>query len=179
VLARRVATTRSRARAFAERTGLDWADPTQWIDHGGKSHDLEGPRLRVVLEAIEIRRDYDPWIKGAGEISFTARVETPANGGTVAQVRVPDSGVFRLSDGQRLELEQTIFSGHASEELRVEIVGREEDLLDPDDWMGKYARIFDCKPEEWFGSYGPEGGAVSPEDVGPWRVWYRIDRGGL
>ena len=182
ILDRRVQTTRARARAFAQRAGIDWKDPTAWVDDKGEVHDLAGPALSVVLDRIEIRKDYDPWIKGRGEIVFKAVVETSDNAGARTRIRLPEHGVYKISDkpGHNvIAIGKTIFVGHAAEDLRIEITGTERDLFDPDDWIGKYARVLCGPAERWFGEYGPQADAVSPEDVGPWRVWYRILRGGV
>lgn len=180
ILDHRVATTRARARAFAERVGITWKDPTTWVDHDGAVRDVAGPKLRVVVDKIEILKDYDPWLKGRGEIAFVARVETSDNGGQRVRTRVPERGYYKIGDdpGRNvLELNQTIFVGHAVDDLRIEIVGTEQDTFDPDDWMGKCTRVL-CSPAEgWFGDYGPRSDEITPEDVGPWRIWYRIERG--
>jgi hypothetical protein len=181
ILDRRVATARARARAFAERAGVAWEDPTTWIDRDGTVRDVVGPRLSVVVDRIEIRKDFDPWIKGRGEIAFLARVETADNGGRRVRTRLPERGVYKIGDtpGHNvLELGTTIFVGHAEHDLRIEVVGTEKDHLDPDDWIGKCSRVL-CGPAgTWFGDYGPQPGVITPEDVGPWRIWYRIVRGG-
>jgi len=70
-----------------------------------------------------------------------------------------------------------VFDGYAGEELAIEISGTEHDTFDPDDSLGRYARVFDCRHGGLFGSFGPDDEALDPEDVGPWRVHYRIERG--
>jgi len=100
VLERRVETIRARARALAESAGLPWEDPTVWIDPNdpGRPRPLAGPKLRVVLEKIQILEDRDPWLKGRGEIHFACRVFTSDNGGNERQTRLPQTGVFKISD---------------------------------------------------------------------------------
>lgn len=183
ILNRRIATARARARALSERAGVEFNDPTVWQDpdRPGVEHEMTGPRVRVVLERIEVLRDFDPSIKGAGEMVFFARVQTPSNGGQDTRTRIPDSGVCKISDvpGHNVvEFNQTLFAGYASEELRIELVGTEKDCIDPDDWTGKCARVLSGPADGWFGDYGPQDAKITPEDVGPWRVWYRIERGG-
>lgn len=182
VLTRRVETLRKRARALAERAGIPWEDPTAYPDPSDPSRErpLEGTRARVVLERIEIVEDLEPWWKGRGEAVFRARVRTSGNGAIEQVTRIPDDGVMKISDraGQNvIELERTLFDGYAAGELAIEIVGTEHDTFDPDDSLGRYARVFDCGHEQLFRAFGPEDEALDPEDVGPWRVWYRIDRG--
>jgi hypothetical protein len=181
VLQRRVDTIRARARALAESAGIAWQDPTVWFDPDDPAtpRPLEGVSLRVVLEKIQILEDRDPWLKGKGEVRFAARVYTANNGGVLRQTRLPATGVFKVSDrpGRNvLELNQVIFDGYAADDLRVEIVGTEEDTFDPDDTVGKYTRLFTGSPERWFGEYGPNGEPVDPEDMVAWKVWYRIER---
>jgi hypothetical protein len=181
VLARRVETIRGRAAALAESAGLDWRDPTAWFDPNDPATPIpiEGSRLRVVLEKIQILEDRDPWIKGPGEIRFGARVHTANNGGDLQQTQLPAQGVYKISDrpGRNvLELDQVIFDGYAADDLRIELVGVEEDTFDPDDTLGKYTRLFCGSPASWYGSYGPSGEVVDPEDMLAWRVWYRIER---
>ena len=181
VLARRVETLRRRARAFAEEAGIAWEDPTTYRDPKDPVHEIPfaGPRVRVVLERIEVVQDMEPWFKGRGEAVFRARVRT--TGPDLEQVtRVPDRGVLKISDrpGENvLELERVVFDGYAGEELAIEISGTEHDTFDPDDSLGRYARVFDCRHGGLFGSFGPNDEALDPEDVGPWRVHYRIERG--
>jgi hypothetical protein len=175
VLARRVETLRGRARAFAEEAGLPWEDPTASPD----GRPFAGPRVRVVLERIEIVQDMEPWFKGRGEAVFRARVRTSPR--DVEQVtRLPDQGVLKISDrpGENvLELDRVLFDGYAGDELAIEITGTEYDTFDPDDSLGRYARVLDCRHDGLFRSFGPNDEALDPEDVGPWRVHYRIERG--
>jgi hypothetical protein len=181
VLQRRVETIRARARALAESAGTEWEDPTVWFDPDDPTtpRPVEGASLRVVLERVQILEDRDPWFKGKGEIRFAARVYTANNGGTLRQTRLPETGVFKISDRpgrNMLELNRVLFEGYAADDLRIEIVGTEEDTFDPDDTVGKYTRLFTGSPDRWFGEYGPNGGPVDPEDMVAWKVWYRIER---
>lgn len=181
ILARRVETIRARAAALADSAGINWQDPTVWFDPDDPQtpRPLEGAKMRVVLEKIQILEDRDPWIKGRGEIRFAARVYTANNGGRLQETRLPTQGVYKISDrpGQNmLELDQVLFEDYAADDLRIEIVGVEEDTFDPDDTVGKYTRLFSGPAETWFGSYGPNGEVVDPEDMLTWRIWYRIER---
>lgn len=182
ILERRVKTARARARALAERAGIPWNDPTQWTDPNDptKLYPFEGSKIRVILEKIQIRDASEPWFKGKGEIRFNARVRTNNNGGIEQRAVLPEQGVYSVSDkdGQNMiTINQPLFHGFVSDNLSIEIAGIELDTFDPNDDLGKYTRLFDCSCEELFGSYGPDDGSIDPEDVGRWRVWYRIERG--
>jgi len=181
VLVRRVETIRKRAAALATSAGIEWVDPTVWFDPDDPTHPrpIQGSKLRVVLEKIQILEDHDPWIKGAGEISFGVRVYTANNGGLLQETRFPAQGEFKISDrpGQNmLNLNQVIFEGYAADDLRIEAIGVERDTFDPDDMIGKYTRLFCGAPESWLGTYGPNGEVIDPEDMLAWRIWYRIER---
>jgi hypothetical protein len=41
----------------------------------------------------------------------------------------------------------------------------------------RYRRLFKCDADEWFGSYGPDHKPIDPEELGSWRLSYRIERG--
>lgn len=181
VLRRRVETIRARAQALAEAAGLVWEDPTVWVDPDDPKNPrpLAGEKVRVVLEKIQILEDRDPWIKGPGEIRFKARVRTESNGGIEQSVRLPEAGVFKISDkpGRNvLELNKVLFTGYATDDLRIEVVAVELDTFDPDDTIGKYTRIFSGDPATWLNHYGPGDEAIDPEDAGAWRLWYHIER---
>jgi hypothetical protein len=181
VLARRVDTVRARAEQLAASAGVEWDDPTVWIDPEDPTgpRPLDGRRVRVVLERIQILDDRDPWIKGKGEILFRARVHTPSNGGRTTTTRIPAHGVMKISDrpGRNIvELDTVVFDDYAADDLRIELVGTEIDTFDPDDSLGKYTRVFRGGPEDWFGRYGPNGEIIEPEDMLAWRLWYRIER---
>jgi len=183
ILEHRVETARARARALAERAGIAWNDPTQWTDPNDptKSYPFEGSKIRVILEKIQILDASEPWFKGKGEIRFNARVRTSNNGGIEQRTVLPEKGVYSVSDkaGQNMiTINQALFHGFVSDNLSIEIVGIELDTFDPDDDLGKYTRLFDCSCEELLRSYEPDDdGPIDPEDVGRWRVWYRIERG--
>lgn len=182
VLKHRVETIRARAQALAESAGIEWIDPTVWVDPDDPDEPkpLEGPKIRVVLEKIQILDDHDPWIKGKGEICFHTRVATANNGGMLQKVRLPEHGIYKVSDkpGRNMvELNQEIFNGYAKDDLRVEIVATELDTFDPDDTIGKYSRVFCHDASQWFGRYSPEDERpIDPEDLISWRVWYRIEK---
>ena len=147
-------------------------------DPTGRPRPLAGPKIRVVLEKI---RSWKTGTRGSrrGEIQFACRVFTSDNGGTERQTRLPQTGVFKISDrpGHNvLQLDKVIFSGHAENDLAVEILAMERDRFDPDDSVGKYTRLFCAPAASWFGSYQPGDEPVDPESAPAWRIWYRIER---
>jgi hypothetical protein len=138
-------------------------------------------RVKVMLDRIRIMRDYDPLIKGKGELVFTS-VIVPDNDETAKQVmRLPGSGVYSISDkpGENdLELGVTLFEGVVKNgSLAITIGGQEMDFFDPDDDLTRYRRDFSGNPETWFGDYRPGDEYLDKEDVGDWALWYRIVRG--
>ncbi len=176
VLARRVETIRDRAAALADSAGIAFDDPTVRVDpETGETVSLEGPKLRVVLEKIQILDDQDTWLKGAGELSFTTTVYSPSNGGVEQTASLPASGTFSIASGEVVDLDTVIFEGRATDELRVRIDGVEADTFDPDDTVGSYTRVLAGSASDWFGSYRPDDEYVDPEDMHAWRVWYRIE----
>ncbi len=181
VLVRRVETIRARAEALADSAGIEWVDPTQWIDPDtGAAQPFDGVKVRVVIERIQILDDREPWFKGKGEFRFRARVHTPANGGITQDTVLPPSGVYKASDapGENvLALNAEVFSGYADDELWIEVVATEQDTFDPDDLLGKYTRMLSGPTGGWFRQYGPGDQIVEPEDMISWRIWYRVERG--
>lgn len=139
-------------------------------------------RIRVVLEKVEILDDSDPWIKGAGEFHFTACVGFNGDPCRRSYRRVPQRGVYRISDrpGRNVrELDACIFDGYVeeSDRMALSILPIEHDWLDPDDELALFYREFDGPPEPWVGSYGPddERPERDPERLSNWRLWYRIE----
>jgi hypothetical protein len=70
-----------------------------------------------------------------------------------------------------------LFEGFVKQTLTVRVDAIERDTLDPDDNLGAYTRVFDCEPTKWIGAYGPGDEEPDAQDVGNWRIWYRIERG--
>jgi hypothetical protein len=176
VLERRVDTLRLRAKALADSAGLPWSDPTTWTDSGGNSHPFRGPRLRVVLEKIQVIRASKLKVFDLGDVRFRARVRTSNNGQVEQVTQLPQTDGFHVPDSGVLDINRVIFDGYAQDNLVVEIAGAEKEIFDPSESIGRYVRIFDCAADRWFGSYAPGDEVVDPEDVGMWRVWYRIER---
>lgn len=180
VLARRVETIRARAEALANSAGIAWVDPTQWTDpKTGVTRPFDGPKVRVVIERIQLLDDREPWFKGKAELKFRVRVHTSSNGGITKEVALPKAGVYRVSakPGRNvLELEAEVFDGYAAGELWIEVVAAEKDKFDPDDLLGKYTRVLSGPTDGWFARYGPGDQVVEPEDMISWRIWYRVER---
>lgn len=169
ILARQVALARARARGFAEDVGVPWTDPTT---------NERGQKVRVVLERIQILDDQDPWLKGQGEFRFTSRAHSRNNGGSIQEHRLPGSGQLAISDkpGRNIvRIDVPIFEGFVEDHLAIEVTGVEVDTFDPDDDLCRYRRVFRGAPETFVGSYGPGDEAVESEDLGDWRLWYRIE----
>lgn len=176
VLERRLETERLRARGLAEDAGVEWVDPTVWTDENGVEHPVRGRRIRVVLERIDVVDDSDPKLKGKGELDFEVLVRTDDNGGREERTRLPARGHFSIASGETLEIGEPVFEGFVEDDLAVRILAMERDTFDHDDNLGSYVRTFACGVDEWIGVYGPGDEAVDPEDVGAWRVHYRIER---
>jgi hypothetical protein len=170
ILTRQVALARARAQGFAEDAGVSWTDPTQ---------NERGQKVRVVLERIQILDDQDPWLKGEGEFRFGSRVHSRDNGDSIQEHRLPLRGVLSISDkvGRNVvEIETPIFEGFVESHLAIEVTGVELDTFDPDDDLCRYRRVFLGAPETFLGSYAPSDDKIDSEDLGDWRVWYRIER---
>jgi hypothetical protein len=180
VLQKQVGFTRERAKGFIDLSNKEdgndpkivWIDPT--VNQNGQS-------IKVILEKIQVTDDREPWFKGRGEFQFYAKVSTPDNGGQEQSEKYPVKTYYKLSDkaGQNeIVLNETLFEGYVEHNLFVQIGGVELDTFDPDDKLCTYKRAFTGKPRYWIGSYNPEIMNPSEEDVGGWKVWYRIEYAG-
>jgi hypothetical protein len=177
ILVRRVDTIRARAKALAGKAGVPWQDPTTWTDPHGHPHPVVGPKLRVVLERIELEAAHPA--HGHGKARLRTRVRTE-NNGVVEQTHVlPHHGAYpyRSSHGKAvIDVDQPIFAGHAADNLSIEVAMVHGDH-DRDDFTTPYRRVFCCPAREWFRAYTPTDEVIDPEELGTWRLWYRIDRG--
>ena len=180
ILEKQVGFTRERAKGFIDLSNAEdgndpkllWDDPTA---------NQNGQRIKVILEKIQVTDDREPWFKGKGEFQFHCKVSTPDNGGRTQSSKFPSTGHFKLSDkvGQNeIVLNETLFDGYVEHNLFVQIGGVELDLFDPDDKLCIYKRSFGGKPGDWIASYNPEASQPSAEDVGGWKIWYRIEYAG-
>jgi hypothetical protein len=180
VLQKQVGFTRERAKGLVglaneerpTKPPLEWKDPTEH---------QKGQRIRVVLEKIQILDDREPFFKGKGEFRFYSKVYTPANGGIVQKHTFPAKGHYSLGDKpgeNEVKLGQVIFDAYAGRVLSVQIGGLELDTFDPDDRLCAYRRIFKGQPGEWIGTYADHKGEMNIENVGGWKVWYRVEYSG-
>ena len=62
--------------------------------------------------------------------------------------------------------------------LFIQIGGLELDTFDPDDKLCTYKRVFEGDPETWIDSYAAHNGEMNIENMGGWKVWYRIEYSG-
>jgi len=138
-------------------------------------------RIRVILEKVRVLDDHDPWIKGRGEFQFNACVGFNGDGCRRHLRRLPDCGSYKIGDWPGCNeqvIDACLFDGFVAEEDRMtlSLLPVEQDLLDPDDPLSRYRRIFNGPPETWVGRYGPaDQGPGDPEALGDWQVWYRIE----
>ncbi len=180
IVAKQVEFTRRRAKALVELNNQEnpAEPPVQWTD---PTFNQRGQKVRVVLEKIQITDDREPWFKGKAEFQFYAKVSTRDNGGQEQSEKFPLQKYYKLSDkaGQNeIMLNEPLFEGYVEHDLFVQIGGVELDIFDPDDKLCVYKRRFEGKPRNWIASYNPESSQPSVEDVGGWKVWYRIEFAG-
>lgn len=180
ILAKQVDFTRARAKAMVELNNAEnpAQPPVQWTD---PTVNQRGQKVRVILEKIQVTDDQKPWFKGKGEFRFYAKVSTPDNGGQEQNNRFPLGKHYKVSDkaGQNeIVLNEPLFEGYVERSLFVQIGGVELETFDPDDTLCVYKRKFDGRPRDWIASYNPESSQPSVEDVGGWKVWYRIEYAG-
>jgi hypothetical protein len=176
ILEHRLETERQRAHSLAVAAGVPWKDPTRWHDADGVLHPMRGTKVRMVLERIDVVDASEPFWKGAGEIDLRVTVRTDDNGGIERTTRVPRHGELRVRDGESVTIDEVVFKGFVEDHLAISIDAMERDWLDPDDRLGRYVRVFRCPPERWLGRYAPGRETSDPEDVGAWRVHYRLER---
>lgn len=180
IIAKQVEFTRSRAKALAELNNEEnpTEPPVQWTD---PTVNQRGQKVRLVLEKIQVTDDREPWFKGKGEFQFYAKVSTPDNDGQEQSEKFPLKKYYKLSDkaGQNeIVLNEPLFEGYVEHNLFVQIGGVEMDTFDPDDKLSVYKRVFKGVPKDWIASYDPESSQLSVEEVGGWKVWYRIEYAG-
>lgn len=137
-----------------------------------------GKHVKVVLDRIRIRKDYEPWFKGKADLSFTSEVVPDLDDSQKQITRLPKKGLVHASDrpgANDIEFDATLFDGFVKKNtLKIRIGGKEHDLLDPDERLKTYERAFSGNPDSWLGTYQPADEHFDPEDVGDWEVWYRI-----
>jgi hypothetical protein len=177
IVARQVAFTRERARGLVdlandehpEQDPIVWKDPTETQN---------GRKVRIVLEKIRIDDDREPFFKGKGEFRFHAKAWTPDNGRILKETMLPEEGHFHLSDrpgSNEVKLNVVLFDDWVESKLAIQIGGVELDTFDPDDRLTSFKHVFRGDPADWFGHYAPTGEAVDPQDVGGWKLWFRVE----
>lgn len=165
ILVKQVAYLRDRAKALVEEAA------------GETSEEDRGRDIRVVIERIQILNDQDPWLKGAGEFRFKARISSHGRG-LLSETMFPSKGHYSISDKpgkNTVQLDFTLFEGFVEDQMAIEILGVELDTFDPDDQLCPYRRIFTGAAGEWLGSFGPGDEDIELEDLGDWKLWYRIE----
>lgn len=137
-------------------------------------------RVKVVIDKIRILDDHDPLFKGKGELTFTSVVVPDHDISRKQVTRLPEKDVYHVGDRpgkNEIALGVVIFQGVVNNKaLSLTISGKEIDLFDPDDELGRYHREFSGDPAQWYGKYFPGDEFLDAEDVGDWAIWYRILR---
>lgn len=180
VFEKQVAFMRARAKGMVdlanledpEQPPIEWKDPTQ---------NQKGQKIKVILEKIQIVNDREPFFKGKGEFRFSAKVATSDNGGLSKEFTIPNHGHYSISDNSgenEIELNIIILDNFVENNLFIQIGGIELDTFDPDDRLNSYKRDFSGKPENWIGNYFPKNGEPSMEDLGDWKIFYRVEYSG-
>lgn len=175
ILEKEVTFLRQRTKAMAELAQEEGHEAPAWQDPTIQ----RGRPVRVVLERIRITNDSEPWFKGKGEFRFRAILSSRDNGGQETSTEFPKSRHFKLGDkpgSNEVTLDAVVFEGYVEQNLRIHIRGEELDLLDPDDRLDSYKRLFSGDPAAWIGSYGPDEHGI--EELDGWQVWYRIENAG-
>lgn len=150
----------------ANDSDLPWNDSTE---------KQQGQSIRGVLERLQILDDHDPFIKGAGEFRFKARVHTRINGDVHSETRLPENGRYHVSDKpgrNTVHINLLLFEGFVENDIAMEITGIEMDTFDPDNKLRPCRRVFTGLLAEWLGSIGPGADPIEPEDLGDWRLRY-------
>lgn len=146
-------------------------------------------KLRVLLQRIRIMNDRDPKMAslrfGEAErglwpadnrLSLDVRVEAPDDG-LAEQTRLPRGRHYRPYSLYSIRIDEVVvFEGDVSGRLLITI-----HVLAPgadvEEAVDTYRRELTGDPSSWIGSYGPHE-ALSPEHLGFWQVYYRIESPG-
>ncbi|QLH07183.1 LodA/GoxA family CTQ-dependent oxidase [Nitrosopumilus ureiphilus] len=140
---------------------------------GGQYH-----KIRLIIEQIQILDDHDPFLKGKGEFRFKSKIKTDTINEPV-EVQFPKKGTYSISDrpGKNIvKMNEVLYEGTAYEYLGIQITGIEMDTFDPDDNLCFYKRVFTGNPDSWYGTKGPKNEQIELEDLGDWKIWYRIEK---
>jgi hypothetical protein len=179
VIQKQLEFTRKRASGLVdlanEETRVDpplvWTDPTER---------QKGQRLKVTLEKVQIL-NREPFIKGKGEFRLFSRVHSPNNGGVGQKNAFPEKGHFTIGENpgeNEIKIDRVIFDDFVEDTLLVQVGGLELDKFEPDDRLCTYKRLFTGEPGEWIAEYAATDEEISLENVGGWKVWYRIEYSG-
>lgn len=127
--------------------------------------------IRVVLEKVQLKDDHDRWLKGRGEMRFSACVSFSGDAHRKHLRRIPEEGVLKLGDragSNVLALGVTLFDGLVAEKdtMTIEIQPVERDTFTPDDLGTPYLRTFNPMPESWPGTF--------TEELEDWALTYRV-----
>lgn len=143
-----------------------------------------GERIRVILNFIQILDKLEPFYKERGEFRFTVRISGGDPERELAEVKLPKSGHYEISDRpgwNRMSFDETLFEGEVSDRLVVAFEGEELDQLSANDQLDRYSRVFEGPVTTWLGSYWPgedigTKAAADPENMSNWRIGYTIER---
>jgi len=136
--------------------------------------------VRVVLDRIQVRDSKDICLSGKGELAFESVVAPNLNPNRALRRRFPEDGVYRLSDGQSVNVGQVMFEGYVEEgaSLDISIGGCEFDwflLWIREEKLARYRRVLRGDISTWAGSYGPDDEPADPEALNDWKLWYTIE----
>lgn len=91
----------------------------------------------------------------------------------------PRKGHYHISDKpgrNTVHINLPLFEGCVQDHVAMANTGIEMGTFDPDDKFRPYRPVFTGLPAEWLGSIGPGADHIEPEDLGDWRLRYRIER---
>jgi len=140
---------------------------------------VEVTHIKVTLNKIQVLDDHEPWFKGAGELTFQARVAPNGSPARAVQTRLPQDGAsYRVKSGQTIELDQVIYEGPVEKgaALVVSLTGEELDwptCLDKNDQLSRYLRRIPVPLQTT--RYAPDDELSDPESLADWKVWYTVE----
>jgi hypothetical protein len=90
--------------------------------------------------------------------------------------RLPDSGVLKVTSGQRVEVGQLIYDGlvEAGASLAITLGGKEIDaflFFRREEKLARYHRVLPLKSAH----VKPGDEANDPESLSDWKVWYTVE----
>jgi len=141
-----------------------------------------GYRVRVVLEAVELKESKDRDEKN--ELRFAAFVAPEGDGARATRTLLP---TIDAVPGQRVEIDVVLYEGivERRDSLLLVIAGAELDLREryaqaklsslASDPLARYVRRLAPSAPSWAGRYEPRDEKKDPEELEDWRVWYRVE----